>query len=386
MRGRLSVGGSIVRADRQWADHRSRGTALRRTILSCVALGCAAVTALTGCGSQPSAGGDSTTATSSVKSTAAAVSTSPQAVGLTKPAPGAKIDAATFSKAVWGAVKAEKTYTMTMVAPAGVMMDSEGPTATPGATETMTAKVDQSSGLKMQMSIGDDQIVLIDGSMYLKIPAAERTDARSWMGIEKNSTSSMGKIVAQSMSSITSIAEAASQQEMFTGASVTFVGDERDGAHYRLATPATAMIDIMQKQIAAFASSMSQGSDPSSSSDGSPASMSSEVERWRGKLAGKYVITDYWLDTKSRPVVMRTDASQIARAGSESEPDSVLTGMVATLAPTIRYSAWGARFTVTKPPAADVMSFDEAMKSMTSDMPTDGPSATTTYGSLAPTQ
>ncbi|WP_431843364.1 hypothetical protein [Calidifontibacter indicus] len=191
----------------------------------------------------------------------------------------------------------------------------------------MIIKVDQASGVKLEATADGQTMRLLDGSLYMSIPAADRTDSRSWLGIEKGSKLPLAVLMAQSLSMATLL----------------------DG------TGST--------------------SDPSATSSGTSGtgdsidSMSAEMDKLRGKLAGKKIVVDYWLDARGRPVVCRTDMSQLAAAAAQMSDSPVAANVVEIGATTTaRYSEWGAKYTITKPPAAEVMPFDEAMSSM-SDNP-----------------
>lgn len=344
---------------------------MRRTIVSAVVLAAAAATALTGCGDQSS--GNAASATSSSTAGAASTSTSTSssvasststAAKLTKPAPGGKVDAKIFADAVWRAVDAEKSYKMTLTRP-------EEPAP-------MIIKVDQASGVKLEATADGQTMRLLDGSLYMSIPAADRTDSRSWLGIEKGSKSPLAALMAQSLSMATQLADSAAQRGMVADASVTFVGDEASGAHYRALTPATALVDQMKramKNMSPLLDGTGSTSDPSATSSGTSGtgdsvdSMSAEMDKLRSKLAGKKIVVDYWLDARGRPVVCRTDMSQLAAAAAQMSDSPVAANVVESGATTTaRYSEWGAKYSITKPPAAEVMPFDEAMSSM-SDNP-----------------
>lgn len=268
---------------------------MRRTIVSAVVLAAAAATALTGCGDQSS--GNAASATSSSTAGAASTSTSTSssvasststAAKLTKPAPGGKVDAKIFADAVWRAVDAEKSYKMTLTRP-------EEPAP-------MIIKVDQASGVKLEATADGQTMRLLDGSLYMSIPAADRTDSRSWLGIEKGSKSPLAALMAQSLSMATQLADSAAQRGMVADASVTFVGDEASGAHYRALTPATALVDQMKramKNMSPLLDGTGSTSDPSATSSGTSGtgdsvdSMSAEMDKLRSKLAGKKIVVDY---------------------------------------------------------------------------------------------
>ena len=85
------------------------------------------------------------------------------------------------------------------------------------------------------------------------------------------------------------------------------------------------------------------------------------IAQARTKLAGKTVSYDYWLDASERPAVVVADLSSFQGAMADGELPKDAMGPAKM---TVRYSEWNVPVRVVAPPAAQTMSFDEAMKSM----------------------
>lgn len=323
-----------------------------RTIAA-AAVAAITVVSLAGCGQrpteQPAASSPTSTSapssTSSPKTTSstaasATSSSSTTASSFTKPAAGGKVDAAAFTDTVWGAVDAAKSVKLALSVPGEETIKMV--VAKPGPNRTDLEMSDGESG----------SMRIVDGSLYFPIPPEERQNGKSWVVVDKNTESPMGKMMSMALSSMTSMAQGDLQRGAMAKAAVTFVGDEKDGAHYRVAVPATSMLDAMQKMFDTVVS----GAGASASS-----SMAKEMKQARTKLAGKTVSYDYWLDASERPAVVVADLSSFQGAMADGELPKDAMGPAKM---TVRYSEWNVPVRVVAPPAAQTMSFDEAMKSM----------------------
>lgn len=350
-----------------------------RTIAA-AAVAALTVVSLAGCGQQPTeqpatSSVTSTGAPSSTSSTSPAPSTasssSSRATSFTKPAAGGKVDAAAFADTVWGTVDAAKSMKVTLS-----MTEQE--------TVRMSVAKPSANRTDLEVTEGDSgSMRIVDGSLYFPIPPEERKDGKSWVALRKDGDSPMAKMMGMGLSSMTSMAQGDLQRGTMAKAVVTFVGDEKAGAHYRVAVPATAMLDAMQKMFDTVVS----GAGASASS-----SMAQEMTRARTKLAGKTVSYDYWLDASNRPAVVVADVSSFQAALPDGEMPKDVMGPAKM---TLRYSEWNVPVRVVAPPAAQTMSFDEAVKSMggpgmfgpgemggMDDSDTASSSATSTSGSL----
>lgn len=326
--------------------------------LSRAAVAALAALTLAACGSGTTASSSKTSSASTSSSSPTSSSPTPSSpaasksvagASFDKPAPGGKVDPVAFSHATAAAVEAEKSYHMVVTSP------SEKTAINGDVVRVSPTRTD------MSMSTADGGIRLVDGSAYISDTTGDLPDGKKWLAITKGSKDpTAGMMLAGFNTLLATLGNQGSLSDSaFAAGTATFVGDESDGAHYRLVIPAK---QVMESALKVTEEMAKQSGLPSSAQ----AMLQQELDKQTAGLDGKSVTYNYWLDDKLRPAKIEVDAAALGAAGGgAAKMTSVL-------------SKWGQSVEIAAPPASETVSIDEAMNSLGGGndiLPTDLPTS-----------
>lgn len=296
---------------------------MRKTLRPAVAAGLTMT--LAACGGASSDGSSSATSTTTSSassavgsSTAAPTGTTPQSTG---PTPGAKIDAVAWVKEVRASYEAAKSFKMS------------GVKSTESGTSTAQVQRKASGPADFQATMpGGGEMRGVDGEVYLQVPDLPG----KWIRFAKTSTDPDVKEFLEQAHGADSI-DGSGELDVYAAGTVTYVGEEAGGNHYKVVAPATKFYEH------------EVGKDATTETE-RPVNRNADL----AKLKSKTVTYDVWLDS-GRLAKVKSDSTDL----SGIELSAKISEVVYTS--TTTFSDWDVPVKVAAPPAASVV-MAEAVK------------------------